>query len=67
MVDCLLLFELDALYLQPHQCGMELIPGVFASGSVAGDDAQSAVRSRFSEFLTVVNVSMLSPMNKSYL
>ncbi len=40
-------FELDALYLQPHQCGMELIPGVFASGSVAGDDAQSAVRSRF--------------------
>ena len=40
-------FELDPSYLQPHRCCMELIPGVNASGSIAGDEAQSFVRTRF--------------------
>jgi len=39
--------ELDPSYLQPHRCCMELIPGVYASGSVAGDDAQRFDRTRF--------------------
>lgn len=40
-------YDLGPRYLQPHRCCMELIPGVQASGSVAGDNAQSTVRGRF--------------------
>ena len=40
-------YKLDAHYLQPHRCFMELIPGVFASGSVAGDNSHNEVRGHF--------------------
>lgn len=40
-------YQLPSHYLNPKRCSMELIAGVYASGSVAGDRAQSFSPTRF--------------------